>query len=193
LDKINKISDYATRFLSYIPKKQIMHSIKAYLTLNDFKTIIFGNEKVTLDSEVYNRINASYEFLKKFSSDKIIYGVNTGFGPMAQYRIKPEDQIQLQYNLIRSHCAGIGDILKPEMIKAAVLARLNTLAIGKSGVNPSVINLMQEFINRDIFPVVYAHGSVGASGDLVQLAHVALALIGEGEVIYKGEIRSTKI
>ncbi|UYW01013.1 aromatic amino acid ammonia-lyase [Flavobacterium agricola] len=169
-----------------------MQSIKAYLSLSDFKSIVFGKEQIILDSEVYQRITASYEFLKQFSSDKIIYGVNTGFGPMAQYRIKQEDQIQLQYNLIRSHCAGIGDVLQPEMIKSAVLARLNTLSLGKSGVNPTVINLMQEFINRDIYPVVYAHGSVGASGDLVQLAHVALALIGEGEVIYKGEIKPTK-
>lgn len=168
-----------------------MSSINTYLSLDDFKKIVFGNEQVTFADDVYNRIDESYAFLKHFSKDKVIYGVNTGFGPMAQYRIQTEEQIQLQYNLIRSHCAGIGEVLKPEMIKSAVLARLNTLSLGKSGVNPTVINLMQELINREIYPVIYAHGSVGASGDLVQLAHVALTLIGEGEVIYKGEIKPT--
>src|SRR5690606_506386 len=77
-------------------------------------------------------------------------------------------------------------------VKAAILARLNTLALGKSGVNMTVISLMKELINRDITPLIFAHGGVGASGDLVQLAHLALILIGEGEVFYKGERRSTQ-
>lgn len=168
-----------------------MAQINAYFTLSEFKNVVFEKQNISLAPTVLSRIEASYSFLKEFSANKVIYGVNTGFGPMAQYRIKEEDQLQLQYNLIRSHCTGIGDVLKPEMIKAALLARLNTLSLGKSGVHPSVILLLKEFINRDILPVVYAHGSVGAIGDLVQLAHVALALIGEGEVIYKGEIKNT--
>ena len=111
---------------------------------------------------------------------------------MAQYRIQDEDRLQLQYNLIRSHSSGTGKPLNAICVKAAILARLNTLSLGNSGVNPSVIHLMKEFINRDITPLIFEHGGVGASGDLVQLSHLALVLIGEGEVFYKSERRPTK-
>jgi len=169
-----------------------MKVIRDYLTINDFASVIFNNEAITLDDLLVNRVEKSFNFLKSFSANKVIYGVNTGFGPMAQYRIQPEDQLQLQYNLIRSHSSGTGNPLSPIHVKAAILARLNTLALGKSGVNMTVISLMKELINRDITPLIFAHGGVGASGDLVQLAHLALILIGEGEVFYKGERRSTQ-
>ncbi len=118
--------------------------------------------------------------------------MNTGFGPMAQFKISDEDTHQLQYNLIRSHSSGIGNPLPAEEVKACMLARLNTLSLGNSGVHQSVIYLLQELINRNITPLIFEHGGVGASGDLVQLAHLALVLIGEGEVFYKGERKSTK-
>lgn len=169
-----------------------MNTIGEYLSLKEFESIIFSNAKIDISKIVLDRVNESFEFLKEFSKNKIIYGVNTGFGPMAQYRIKDEDQIQLQYNLIRSHSSGTGQPLNPRLVKAAILARLNTLSLGNSGVHPSVIHLMKEFINRDITPLIFEHGGVGASGDLVQLSHLALTLIGEGEVFYKGERRTTK-
>lgn len=169
-----------------------MKVIHDYLTIADFSSIIFNNEKIELDDLLVDRVNKSFNFLQSFSKNKVIYGVNTGFGPMAQYRIQPKDQLQLQYNLIRSHASGTGNALSPVHVKAAILARLNTLALGKSGINNSVINLMKELINRDITPLIFAHGGVGASGDLVQLAHLALILIGEGEVFYKGERKATK-
>ena len=169
-----------------------MNTIEKYLNLENFKKIIFGKEKIEISKEVYERVENSHEFLKGFASNKIIYGVNTGFGPMAQYRIKDEERIYLQYNLIRSHSSGVGNPLNPTQVKSAILARLNTLSLGNSGVHPSVIELMKEFINRDITPLIFEHGGVGASGDLVQLAHLALVLIGEGEVFYKGERRQTK-
>ncbi|MCP4976740.1 MAG: aromatic amino acid lyase, partial [Maribacter sp.] len=131
-------------------------------------------------------------FLREFSENKIIYGVNTGFGPMAQYKIKDYERIQLQYNLIRSHASGTGNPIAPKYVKAAMLARLNTLSLGNSGVHISVIDLMGSLINKNIIPLIYEHGGVGASGDLVQLAHLALVLIGEGEVFYKGERKQTK-
>ena len=168
-----------------------MNTINEYLSLAEFEAIIFGNQKVTISDVVLNRVEESFNFLKEFSGNKIIYGVNTGFGPMAQYRIKESDQIQLQYNLIRSHSSGTGKPLSPVCAKAAILARLNTLSLGNSGVHPSVIHLMAELINRDITPLIFEHGGVGASGDLVQLSHLALVLIGEGEVFYKGERRPT--
>ncbi|SFC58383.1 HAL/PAL/TAL family ammonia-lyase [Flavobacterium phragmitis] len=168
-----------------------MNTINEYLSLAEFEAIIFGKNKVAISDVVLNRVNESFNFLKEFSGNKVIYGVNTGFGPMAQYRIKESDQIQLQYNLIRSHSSGTGKPLNAECAKAAILARLNTLSLGNSGVHPSVIHLMAELINRDITPLIFEHGGVGASGDLVQLSHLALVLIGEGEVFYKGQRRST--
>lgn len=166
--------------------------INNFLELKDFQKIIIGNEKIELDESLLLRVDKSFQFLKEFSKNKVIYGVNTGFGPMAQFKISDEDTHQLQYNLIRSHSSGIGNPLPAEEVKACMLARLNTLSLGNSGVHQSVIYLLQELINRNITPLIFEHGGVGASGDLVQLAHLALVLIGEGEVFYKGERKSTK-
>ncbi|WP_294247227.1 histidine ammonia-lyase [uncultured Chryseobacterium sp.] len=161
--------------------------INNFLELNDFKKVIIGNEKIELDETLLARVDESFQFLKEFSRNKVIYGVNTGFGPMAQFKISDEDTHQLQYNLIRSHSSGIGNPLPAAEVKACMLARLNTLSLGNSGVHPSVVILLKELINRDITPLIFEHGGVGASGDLVQLAHLALVLIGEGEVFYRGE------
>ncbi|MCC9042154.1 aromatic amino acid ammonia-lyase [Myroides sp. M-43] len=169
-----------------------MNILKDFLTLKNFVTILSDKEKIVLSEELVARVENSFSFLLDFSKNKVIYGVNTGFGPMAQYRIQEDECIQLQYNLIRSHASGIGHPLSVDQVRAAILARLNTLSLGYSGVNLSVIQLMKELLDRHITPLIFAHGSVGASGDLVQLAHLALVLIGEGEVFYKGERRSTK-
>jgi len=168
-----------------------MFKIKNALTFESFFQVLFQNNKIELSQEIIDTVTGSFEFLKEFSQNKIIYGVNTGFGPMAQYRIKDKDRIQLQYNLIRSHASGMGKTMEPLYVKSLMLARLNTLTLGKSGVHPSVIQTMQQLINKNITPVIYEHGGVGASGDLVQLAHLALVLIGEGEVFYKGKKRKT--
>lgn len=162
------------------------------VSLNDFHSILFEKDKVELSGSLLKRVNESFEFLKSFSENKIIYGVNTGFGPMAQYRISDEDTIQLQYNLIRSHSTGMGEELGEMYVKSSMLARMNTLSLGHSGIHFSAIELMKELLNRNITPVIYHHGGVGASGDLVQLAHLALILIGEGEVNYEGKKQSTK-
>jgi histidine ammonia-lyase len=166
--------------------------INNFLELKDFQKIIIENEKIELDDSLLHRVEASFQFLKEFSKNKVIYGVNTGFGPMAQFKISDEDTHQLQYNLIRSHSSGIGNPLPAQEVKACMLARLNTLSLGNSGVHHSVIDLLRELINRDITPLIFEHGGVGASGDLVQLAHLALVLIGEGEVFYKGDRKLTK-
>ncbi len=166
--------------------------INNFLELRDFQKIIIENEKIELDEVLLNRVNESFQFLKEFSKNKVIYGVNTGFGPMAQFKISDEDTHQLQYNLIRSHSSGIGNPLPADEVKACMLARMNTLSRGNSGIHVSVVDLLKELINRDITPLIFEHGGVGASGDLVQLAHLALVLIGEGEVFYQGERKSTK-
>jgi histidine ammonia-lyase len=154
--------------------------------------ILVNNCKIELDEAALKNVYESYYFLKEFIKDKLIYGINTGFGPMAQYKISADDQIQLQYNLIRSHCSGSGNPIAVLNVKALMLARLNTLMRGYSGIHPEAVLLLKELINRDICPVIYEHGGLGASGDLVQLAHLALTLIGEGEVHYKGEIVETE-
>ena len=169
-----------------------MVHISEFISLDDFESIVVGNNRVDLSEETVSRVEKSFNFLQSFAKNKIIYGVNTGFGPMAQYRISEEDQYQLQYNLIRSHSAGMGEVLDPLYARSVVLARLQTLSLGHSGIHISVVNLMKEFLNRQIYPVIYKHGGVGASGDLVQLAHLALGLIGEGELWYKGKIKAAK-
>ncbi|MCB9252435.1 MAG: aromatic amino acid lyase [Flavobacteriales bacterium] len=162
------------------------------LNNEEVEEIVFKKSKVKLHESAERRVYESYYFLKEFLKDKLIYGINTGFGPMAQYRIQNDDQIQLQYNLIRSHCSGSGKPIKEENIRATVLARLNTLIQGYSGVHPDAINLLVDLLNHEIYPVIYEHGGLGASGDLVQLAHLALTLIGEGEVIYQNRLQPTK-
>lgn len=162
------------------------------LEFTDFYHVLVENEKIELGEATQQRLEKSFEFLKEFSRNKIIYGVNTGFGPMAQYKINDKDKVDLQLNLIRSHSSGAGDLMQPLYVKALMLARLNTLCLGKSGIHRSVSDTIIELINKDVTPVIFEHGGVGASGDLVQLAHLALVLIGEGEVLYKGERKNTK-
>lgn len=169
-----------------------MPTLNGKLKIADFDKAIFKSEPIQLHKDIIERVQNSFDFLKEFSKNKIIYGVNTGFGPMAQYKIRDDERIQLQYNLIRSHASGTGNPITAQYVRAAMLARLNTLSLGNSGVHPSVINLMGELLNRNIIPLIYEHGGVGASGDLVQLAHLALVLIGEGEVFYKGELSKTE-
>ena len=168
-----------------------MLKLKKKLNVEAFYDIIFNDAPLDIEDDILEEVKSSFEFLKSFSENKVIYGVNTGFGPMAQYKIDDAQRHQLQYNLIRSHASGTGNPIPPLYVKAALLARLNTLSLGKSGVHPSVIDLMTKLINKNITPVIYEHGGVGASGDLVQLAHMALTLIGEGEVDYKGKRQNT--
>jgi len=163
-----------------------------YLQLEDIIAIVEQERTVELHDTATRKVYQSYYFLKEFIKEKLIYGINTGFGPMARYRINAEDQVDLQYNLIRSHCSGSGATIDPLYVKATLIARLNTLLLGYSGIHPDAVLLLKEMINRNILPVIYEHGGLGASGDLVQLAHVALAMIGEGNVGYQGKIIPAK-
>ena len=153
--------------------------------------ILFNGSALTLSSSQMDKVSRCYDFLKSFSKDKVIYGINTGFGPMAQWRVEDSRLKELQYNIIRSHATGIGEPLSDIEVKAAMIARIGTFLQARSGVNPEVIILLQEFVNKGIYPFIPQHGSVGASGDLVQLAHIALCLLGEGKVHYKNEWKPT--
>lgn len=161
------------------------------LSLDNFSEILFKEKEVVLDEQKVEKVEVNFNFLRKFSSNKLIYGINTGFGPMAQYKVSEENLLQLQYNLIRSHSSGGGNLMSAILVKAVMVARLNSLMQAYSGVHPEVVELLKELINKNVTPCIYEHGGVGASGDLVQLAHLALVLIGEGEVIYENEIQST--
>ncbi len=157
-----------------------------YLRTDVIKKIIVDLDEVDINQVTVKKVEENYNFLHSFIQDKIIYGINTGFGPMAKYKIESDHQIDLQYNLIRSHASGSGNPIPVEFCRSAVLARLNSLLLAQSGIHPELVLLLKAFLNHRICPVLYEHGGVGASGDLVQLSHLALALIGEGEVYYKG-------
>lgn len=156
--------------------------------MEQLEQIVLQKETVTLDPRQLQEVADCHRFLINFSKDKLIYGINTGFGPMAQYRIEDADCVQLQLNLIRSHCSGMGKLLSPVQSRAALLARLNTMMCARSGIHPGTVELMAALLNAEAYPCMYHHGGVGASGDLVQLAHLALGLIGEGNFWYRGEV-----
>jgi histidine ammonia-lyase len=169
----------------------MIHVGERALTLNDFSEILFKEKEVVLDKAAVETVEVNFQFLKSFSSNKLIYGINTGFGPMAQYKVSEENLLQLQYNLIRSHSSGGGNLMSPLLVKALMIARLNSMMQAYSGIHTDVVDLLTQLINKDVTPCIFEHGGVGASGDLVQLAHLGLVLIGEGEVIYEGKVRPT--
>lgn len=159
------------------------------LELDCVEKLLFSDARIDRAELPLGEVAACYEFLREFAAEKVIYGINTGFGPMAQWRVDDRYLTDLQYNIIRSHSTGAGEPLPDLYVRAAMIARLGTLLQARSGIHPEVVDLLVEFINRGICPFIPEHGSVGASGDLVQLAHIALTLIGEGEVHYRGEWR----
>lgn len=161
------------------------------MKLKDIYGILFDGGSLELPADEMAAVARCHEFLRQFANEKVIYGINTGFGPMAQWRVDDSHLKELQYNIIRSHSTGAGEPLGDVEVRAAMLARIGTFLQARSGIHPSVIELLREFVNRGIYPFIPQHGSVGASGDLVQLAHIALCLIGEGKVHYRGEWRPT--
>ena len=163
------------------------------LSLINFSDIVFKADQIALNPVALEKVDASFQFLKHFSTGKLIYGINTGFGPMAQYKISDENRLQLQYNLIRSHSSGMGNTISPLLGRAVLVARLNSLMQAHSGIHVSLVELLAAFINNNIAPRIYEHGGVGASGDLVQLAHLGLNLIGEGKVWHESVWQDTAI
>jgi histidine ammonia-lyase len=125
------------------------------LSLNDFSDILFKKQAITLPQPALEKVKVNFQFLQKFSSNKLIYGINTGFGPMAQYKVSEENLLQLQYNLIRSHNSGSGALLPPLLVKALMVARLNSLMQAYSGVHTDVVELLRELINKDITPCIF--------------------------------------
>ena len=159
------------------------------LTLDELDTILSSGDHIALTDEARSRVAASHEWLKRrlASSDAPIYGVNTGFGALADTRIDAKDLTTLQRNLVMSHACGTGEVLPAELVRAMLLLKIQNLAFGHSAVAPATVHRLIDHYNMDVLPVVYQRGSLGASGDLAPLAHLALPLIGEGEVISGGK------
>ena len=160
------------------------------LTIEDIVAIGVGDKTVALEAEALQRCQASRAFLEEeVAAKRIIYGVNTSFGPMCNKIIEDREIEALQVNLIRSHAAGLGDPLKPYIAIGVLVVRLNSLVKGYSGVRLELLEFIRDMINHGIAPYIPENGSVGASGDLIHLAHMALGIIGEGQVYYKNELR----
>ena len=153
------------------------------LTIPAVYDIALRKERVRLSAAAKRNVEASRRVVERWiRNDETVYGVTTGFGEFSNVRIKPADMERLQENLILSHAAGAGDPLPPEIVRAMMALRINALAKGYSGIRWQTLNLLVHMLNRDIIPVIPSQGSVGASGDLVQLSHLVLAMIGKGRV-----------
>src|SRR5256885_2812647 len=158
------------------------------LSLEEIAAVAHGYEPVQIAASARPRILASRKVVDDIvTREAVVYGVNTGFGKLADVRIPPDEIGALQLNLVRSHACGIGPPLSEPEVRAMMLLRANVLTLGFSGVRPEVIELLCEMLNQRVHPVVPEKGSVGASGDLAPLAHLALSLIGEGEAFFDGK------
>ncbi|MGM0972365.1 MAG: histidine ammonia-lyase [Bacillota bacterium] len=158
------------------------------LTLSEVKRVLFEGVKAAASVESMLRVKSSHEAVRRIvSEEKVIYGINTGFGKFSDVRIDQGDVEDLQLNLIRSHACGVGEPFPESVSRAMLLLRANALLKGFSGVRPVVIETLLALVNKSIHPVIPQQGSLGASGDLAPLSHLALVLMGEGEVFYKGE------
>jgi histidine ammonia-lyase len=158
------------------------------LTFDELYAVVFDYVPVTLSEEARGFIEASRAVIERcVASDAAVYGVNTGFGKMASTRISRDEIRELQTNLVRSHACGIGTPLSEQETRAMILLRANALAKGFSGVRPLVIETLCALLARRVHPVIPSQGSVGASGDLAPLAHLAEVVIGEGEAMYQGK------
>ncbi|MGH9634058.1 MAG: histidine ammonia-lyase [Candidatus Angelobacter sp.] len=153
------------------------------LSLDDLSQVVYERRTVELADGARAKVVAAREVVEKLlRENRVAYAINTGVGKLSDVHIEPAQNRQLQVNLIRSHSAGVGEPLSQEETRAMMLLRANSLAKGFSGVRPEVIDLICAMLNNGVHPVVPSQGSVGASGDLAPLAHLALAMIGEGQV-----------
>lgn len=165
-------------------------SLDGKITINDLVSVARKGTKVGLSDEVRSRVERNRAALEKVISDTDgpIYGVTTGFGDLVSEEIPEELRCQLQLNLIRSHSAGVGEPLAPETVRGIIALRANSLGRGYSGIRFVVLKRLTQLLNKEISPYVPEKGSLGASGDLIPLAHIASVLLGEGRAYYGGEL-----
>lgn len=173
---------------------ETFHYGSSKLTASTALAIAAGTTKALLDDAAIQRINASHDHVRQIvAEDRTVYGINTGFGILANTAISAEDTATLQYKILQSHSVGVGDPIPVEVAKLMLITKVHALAQGYSGVQLSTIQRIIWHIENDVIPVVPEKGSVGASGDLAPLAHLFLPLISLGEVYYKGKIQKSKV
>ena len=168
-----------------------IHKISAeHLSIEQIGEIVYGGYKIELSDDAQRRILECREYLdKKIKESTVpIYGVTTGFGSLCNVSIGSDYLAQLQINLMMSHACGTGDRVPNDIVKIMLLLKIQSLSYGFSGCQLATVNRLIEFFNNDVYPIVYMQGSLGASGDLVPLAHLSLPLVGLGEVEYKGKV-----
>jgi len=158
------------------------------LSLSDFYAVVLERQPVHFSEVAEKKMNRSRRLVGKILSEgEAVYGVNTGFGKLARERISNSEIQQLQVNLIRSHACGAGPPLSEAAVRGMLLLRAQVLAMGHSGVRPLIVARLVEILNCNLYPFIPSRGSVGACGDLIPLAHLALLLLGEGEAFFEGE------
>ena len=168
-----------------------IHKISAeHLSIEQIGEIVYGGYKIELNDDAQRRILECREYLdKKIKESTVpIYGVTTGFGSLCNVSIGSDYLAQLQINLMMSHACGTGDRVPNDIVKIMLLLKIQSLSYGFSGCQLATVNRLIDFFNNDVYPIVYMQGSLGASGDLVPLAHLSLPLVGLGEVEYKGKV-----
>lgn len=171
----------------------MIHKISAeHLTIERIGEIVYNGYKLELSDDARNRIIRCREYLdeKIAKTTRPVYGVTTGFGSLCNVSVNPDQLAQLQINLMMSHACGVGDRVPNDIVKMMMLLKVQSLSYGYSGCKLDTVQRLVDFFNNDIYPVVYMQGSLGASGDLVPLAHMSLPLVGLGEVEYQGEVIS---
>ena len=162
------------------------------LTLEAFIRVVRHNEKIEIDKSAIDKINRAHQKIEHIiESNHIVYGINTGFGKLSDVIIPKHDLSKLQENLLKSHACGVGPYFETEVVRGIMLLRINALAKGFSGIRLRVVNQLIDYLNHHITPAIPEQGSLGASGDLAPLAHMALTIIGDGEVFYQGKLMPT--
>src|SRR6056297_4286051 len=169
-----------------------MHSIDGTnMNLKLVESIAYNYEQMEIANSCVDQISTSAKRVKDFvNQSAVVYGVTTGFGALASVHINAEKSKELQRNIIVSHAAGVGESLPIEVVRTMMLLRINSLIKGYSGIRFKTLQILVDFLNKGITPYVPAQGSVGASGDLAPLAHIAMAMLGEGKVYHQGKITS---
>lgn len=163
------------------------------LSMEEVQRVVFENEAVSLAESSREKIMTSRRTVERMLADKqTMYGINTGFGKFSDVVVEDGDLDDLQLNLIHSHACGVGEPFSEKISRAMLLLRANALVQGYSGVRPELVKQFMDFLNKGIHPVIPQQGSLGASGDLAPLSHLALALLGEGEVFYNGKRTTTE-
>ena len=161
------------------------------LTLAELRNISRSSVQISLDPSCFDDIHASTQIVNNvIAEDRVAYGINTGFGLLANTRIAPEDLETLQRSIVLSHAAGIGEFMNDETVRMMMVLKINSLARGFSGIRLSVIEALIQLVNAEVYPCVPKKGSVGASGDLAPLAHMSTVLLGEGEARHQGKVIS---